>query len=120
MKNTGQIILLTVAFLFIGVMVGIYIGVANSHNYLDLSYNPDLTVSNDNEIIKPQIKKININTASAEELTLLPGIGKVTANRIVDYRNENGPFFYIEDLSNVKGISKNTVDKLAKYITVGG
>ena len=48
--------------------------------------------------------KININTATAEELCTLPGIGYVTANAIIEYRNTNGPFEYIEQLMDIKGI----------------
>ena len=55
--------------------------------------------------------KININTATAEELCTLPGIGHVTANAIIEYRNANGPFEYIEQLMNIKGIgSKKFTD----------
>lgn len=64
--------------------------------------------------------RININTAPAETLVLLPGIGKTTAQRIVDYRTENGPFVHIDELAKVEGISSNRVTEIADYITVGG
>ncbi|MFP4194754.1 MAG: ComEA family DNA-binding protein [Desulfobacterales bacterium] len=54
-------------------------------------------------------KKINVNTASAEELTEIKGIGQVTARKIVDYRKENGSFSAAEDLTKVKGIGSKTV-----------
>lgn len=62
--------------------------------------------------------KININTASAEDLTLLSGIGEVLSQRIVAYREENGPYTQTEDLLNVKGIGKITLSKIADYIAV--
>lgn len=48
--------------------------------------------------------KININTASIEELDTLPGVGEATANKIVNYREENGNFNSIEEIKNVNGI----------------
>ena len=63
-------------------------------------------------------KLININTASVQELTSLPGIGETKANNIVSYRNENGYFKTIEDLKNVSGIGDATFEQLKDYITV--
>lgn len=62
--------------------------------------------------------KININTASVEELDKLPGIGHVKAQAIVDYRTTNGPFKSPEDIENVKGIKEGTFSKIKDYIVV--
>ena len=62
--------------------------------------------------------RININTAAAEELTDLPGIGPALAQRIVDYREENGPFETPEDIMDVSGIGEKTYEKFKDYITV--
>ncbi len=63
--------------------------------------------------------KININTASAALLTQLPGIGQTTAERIVAYREENGPFTAPEELLAVSGIGKAKLEALREYITIG-
>lgn len=55
---------------------------------------------------------ININTASAAELELLPQIGPTLANRIVAERNANGPFASLEDIERVRGIGPRTVEKI--------
>jgi competence protein ComEA len=61
---------------------------------------------------------ININTASVEELDALPGIGPTTAQNIVDYRTQHGPFQHIEDIMNVPGIGPATFDSIQNLITV--
>jgi competence protein ComEA len=68
--------------------------------------------------VKPEVK-IDINTASAAELMVLDGIGKVYAERIVEYRNANGPFKTAEDIMKVNGIGKAIWEKNKDKITVG-
>ena len=63
-------------------------------------------------------QKIDINRAEPWLLEALPGIGEVTAQAIMDYRSENGPFKRIEDLLKVSGIGPATFDKIKDYITV--
>jgi len=63
--------------------------------------------------------QININTASADQLSTLKGIGPALAKRIVDYRQANGDFKTIEDLTQVKGIGEKTLADISESITVG-
>ena len=62
--------------------------------------------------------KININTATSDELDKLPGVGPATAAKIIEYREQNGPFATIEDLKKVKGIGDKKFEDLKDYITV--
>ena len=63
---------------------------------------------------------LDLNTATADQLTTLPGIGPVLAQRIIAYRQSNGPFESIGQLSNVEGIGDKTLENLLPYITIGG
>ena len=62
--------------------------------------------------------KVNINTATQNELDGLPGIGPALAQRIIDFREENGNFKSIEDIQNVKGIGKSKFDEIKDKIVV--
>lgn len=59
---------------------------------------------------------LNVNTASEQELTALPGVGPGIARRIVEYRTANGPFATVDDLQNVSGIGPSKFDKMAPYV----
>jgi competence protein ComEA len=89
----------------------------NSEVELDADFSHiEIYIPREGEEQSPQ--KIDINRAESWLLDALPGIGEVTAQAIVDYRNEKGPFRTIEDLLNVKGIGQGTFDKIRDYITV--
>ena len=61
---------------------------------------------------------VNVNTASAEELDVLPGIGPALAERIIAYREANGPFTAAEDLLAVSGIGEKVLDGLRDQIVL--
>ncbi len=63
---------------------------------------------------------VNINTADATQLALLPGIGAKAAQRIVDYRTQHGNFQKPSDLMQVKGIGEKSFERLSRYVTVSG
>lgn len=63
----------------------------------------------------PEVEKVNVNTATLDELVTLPGIGKVIAQRIIDGRD----YAAIDELLNVKGIAYSKLEKIRPYITVG-
>lgn len=63
-------------------------------------------------------EKVNINTAGIDRLTAVPGIGAKTAERIKQYREENGGFSRLEDLKKVKGIGSKNFEKIKPHITM--
>lgn len=62
---------------------------------------------------------INLNTATVAELDALKGIGPGKAKAIVEYRDKNGPFKSVDDLTLVKGFGQKSIDKLRPELTVG-
>lgn len=60
--------------------------------------------------------RLDINTATQAELETLPGVGPETARRIVEEREQNGPFYYPENLLSVKGIGPKTLERLREHI----
>ncbi len=83
---------------------------------------PELTIGENGLLVTPTPPAgtpVNINTASADLLEKLPGIGPTTAQAIVAYRDANGPFITIEDLLKIPGIGPNTLEEIRGLITVG-
>lgn len=62
--------------------------------------------------------KLDINSASADELCDLPGIGETLASRIIEYREEIGGFTDISQLTEVKGIGDSLLENISEYITI--
>ncbi len=61
---------------------------------------------------------INVNIADAKTLSLLPGIGPKTAEKIIAYREKNGPFKRVEDLRKVNGIGKSKLKRIHKFLSI--
>ena len=80
--------------------------------------------SDESGVIKPTTKiwpdlKIDINSASAAKIELLPGIGPSLAQRIIDYRRSNGRFLTLDSLQQVYGLGKRKIERLMPYAVVG-
>jgi competence ComEA-like helix-hairpin-helix protein len=68
---------------------------------------------------KPPAAPVNLNTATSEELQQVPGIGPVTAEKILQMRKAYGAFKSVDDLLAIKGIGPKHLEKMRKYLTVG-
>lgn len=123
MKNIEQTLMLGITLLCVGLMIGILIGRFGTDNSVQLSeYDKAFAEQPSQTIpyINDTVGKVNINTASVEEISMLPGIGETYAKRIVEYRQKHGPFLSVEELTNVKGIGESRFKSIKDYITVGG
>ena len=67
-----------------------------------------------------EARRVNVNTADASQLALLPRVGPSVAQKIIDFRKENGPFKSAEDLMLVQGIGEKTYQLLKPYVAVSG
>ena len=103
----STLIYLSVTLLFLIVIVGFFTWRQSSTGYA-LIDDPDRS-----------IEKIDLNTATADQLKQIPGIGDVLAQRIVDYREVNGPFSQVEDIQNVKGVGASLLKRFLTYSKAG-
>lgn len=69
--------------------------------------------------VQEPAEQVDINTATAEELETVPGIGPATAARIIEWRETQGRFERLEDLLNIRGIGTRTLERLRPYLKVG-
>ena len=79
---------------------------------------PALAVQPETKAAAPA-QVVNVNAASVAQFEALPGIGPSMAQRIVSYREKNGPFKKLEDLMNVQGIGEKSFLKLRPFLTLG-
>ena len=112
------------------ILIGIFFLLASIVVLYNLFYIPSLPKAN---VIKKEIVlqdddnekntktgAIDINSATIDELTKIPGIGKSTAQKIIDYRETNGGFITKSEIMNVSGIGQKKYDSIKDYIFVNG
>ena len=109
----------TICLLFLFLLIGIMIGRSTNTDYDMLSTHADDFVTRDNDAPE-NIGKLDINSATSEELQELKGLGEVLAERVVNYRLEHGPFESVYDLMKVDGIGEKKFREIVDCIYVGG
>ena len=128
MKNKVSVLLAVVTALFVGFTLGLFIGRNTGSGTVTLAVPAQMqtapttaaTAAAETVPEKTVSFPVNINTADADTLTALPGIGQVLAERIVAYRRQNGPFRVIEEITKVEGIGEKKAEAILDLITVGG
>lgn len=125
MKNERLLPLFALTFVSVMFVSGLLWVQAAIHTPLQMQQHPlasvhsSLTVTSVRNSV-PDTKRVNINTATAEQLQTLPGIGPVLAKRIIAYRREHGPFGSVAELINISGIGEKKLESIWDLITTGG
>ena len=126
MKKTGVIGTAAAALTLLSITCGILIG-KNTHAYSLSVSTISRGESNTQQISQSLTEsssssrgKINLNTADVSELMQIPSVGSVIAQRIIDYRSENGIFYSLNELLLIEGIGESKLSKIKDYVTVGG
>lgn len=128
MRKPNYSLLALITLLFVVFTAGYFLGNSQKKSQLTVSVSKVIpAASQETEYqlagsVKPDTPHfpVSINHASKEELSALPGIGDVLAQRILDYRAAHGYFRSVEELLNVEGIGKKRLEEILDLIVIGG
>ena len=122
MKKAGTFLLIGLSIAFVGFLIGMLVGRNLNSAPATIRLATQATTlpihQTTSDTATGSVELVNINTASAMILDALPGIGPILANRIVEYRQEHGPFQDVTDITNVEGIGPEKLLAILDLITV--
>ena len=117
MKKAPWIMLgITCAFLFL--LIGMFLGRNSSHGYLSIDHMIESHTQQAETQEANHNGKIDLNTATLDQLQLLPGIGQSIAQKIMEYRSIHNGFTSVEELIQIQGIGEKKFEQIKQYIEV--
>lgn len=123
MKNARIPPLILLTCIFAAFTIGLFAGRNMNRTPVQIQSIPDVTVpvpTSQRETVFEEPSTVNINTATSEQLQTLPSVGPILAERIIEYRNEHGPFESVGELIKVPGIGEKKLETIWDLVTIGG
>ncbi len=114
----SQWILVGITGVFICVLLGIFVGRNLVGNYIPLKNIANSDTANTEDV--QDSTGLDLNTATLQQLMLLPGIGETLGQRIIDYRTEHNGFRSVDELKQVSGIGDKKFAEIQPYVKIGG
>lgn len=113
-------ILMGITCVFLCLLIGVFVGRNLTGAYVPVNAIVNPETEPDAENTPTMDGRIDLNTATIQQLRLLPGVGETTAQKILAYREEVGGFTALEELMNVSGIGEKKFADMLPYIKIGG
>lgn len=115
MKKVSQFFVIGI-LLCVAVYIGVFIGRTGAGNILTLPKNN--SGNYETSVSSHTYRKINLNTATVDDLTDIPDVGLSVAEAIIQYREEYGKYYKVSELKHIDGITDELYETITRYVTV--